>query len=51
MVYGRKKNVIAAFSDMIGGNPTVSGDFNFTGPLRVVASTWQQPGSTDDKVA
>jgi hypothetical protein len=50
MVYGRKKNVIAAFSDMIQGNPTVSGDFNFTGPHSVTASTWKQPGSPDDKV-
>jgi hypothetical protein len=51
MVCGRKKNGIAALIDMIGGNPTVSGDFNFTGPHRVVASTWKQPGSTDDNVA
>jgi hypothetical protein len=50
MVYGRKKNAIAAFSDMIQGNPTVSGDFNFTGPHSVTASTWKQPGSPDDKV-
>jgi len=51
MVYGRKKNFIAAFGDMIHGNPTVSGDFNFTGPHTVTASTWKQPGSIDDKVA
>src|ERR1700719_598096 len=51
MVYGRKKNFIAAFSDMIHGNPTLSGDFNFTGPHSVAASTWKQPGSIDDKVA
>lgn len=51
MVYGRKKNFIAAFSDMIGGNPTVAGDFNFTGPHSVTASTWKQPGSPEDKVA
>lgn len=50
MVYGRKKNSIAAFSDMIGGNPTVSDDFYFTGPHTVGASTWKQPGSIDDKV-
>jgi hypothetical protein len=35
---------------MIKGNPTVSGDFNFTGPHTVVASTWKQPGALDDKV-
>jgi hypothetical protein len=51
MVYGRKKNVIAAFSDMIQGNPTVSGDFTFAGPHSVTASTWKQPGSLEDKVA
>src|SRR5437870_10611084 len=51
MVYGRKKNFIASFSDMIGGNPTISGDFNFSGPHSVVASTWKQPGSIDDKIA
>ena len=51
MVYGRKKNFIAAFSDLIGGNPTVSGDFSFTGPHSVTASIWKQPGSIDDKVA
>jgi hypothetical protein len=51
MVYGRKKNFIAAFSDLIGGNPTVAGDFSFTGPHSVTASTWKQPGSIDDKVA
>jgi hypothetical protein len=51
MVYGRKKNVITAFSDLIGGNPTLSGDFNFAGPHSVTASTWKQPGSIDDKVA
>jgi hypothetical protein len=51
MVYGRKKNIIAAFSDMIGGKPTLSGDFKFTGPHAVTASTWKQQGSIDDKVA
>jgi len=49
-VYSRAKNLIAKFSDMINGNPTVSGDFNFTGPHTVVASTWKQPGALDDKV-
>jgi len=49
-VYGRAKNLIAKFSDMINGNPTVSADFSFTGPHTVVASTWKQPGALDDKV-
>jgi hypothetical protein len=51
MVYSRQKNRIAGFSDMIKGEPTVSGDFHFAGPHTVVASTWKQPGSLDDKVA
>ena len=51
MVYGRQRNFIAKFSDMIQGNPTVSGDFNFTGPHTMVATTWKQPGSIDDTIA
>jgi hypothetical protein len=50
MVYGRKKNLIAKFSDMINGYPTLSGAFTFSGPHTVTASTWRQPGSLDDKV-
>jgi hypothetical protein len=49
-VFGRETSQIAAFTDMIQGNPTVSGDFKFTGSHTVVASTWKQPGSPDDKV-
>src|SRR5262249_23000441 len=51
MVYSRQKNRIAGFSDMIRGGPTVSADFHFAGPHTLVASTWKQPGSLDDKVA
>src|SRR5262249_24357044 len=51
MVYSRQKNRIAGFSGMINGEPTLSGDFRFAGPHTVVASTWKQPGSLDDKVA
>jgi hypothetical protein len=36
---------------MIDGRPTVSGDFSFSGPHTLVASTWKQPGALDDKVA
>ncbi len=50
MVFARKEGEFAAFSDMINGNPTVSGDFKFTGPHTVVATTWKQPGSPEDKV-
>jgi hypothetical protein len=51
MVYSRQKNRIAKFSDMIDGRPTVSGDFSFSGPHTLVASTWKQPGALDDKIA
>jgi len=50
-VYSRQKNRIAGFSDMTNGEPTVSGDFHFAGAHTVVASTWKQPASLDDKVA
>jgi hypothetical protein len=50
MVYGRKQDRIVGFSDMINGNPTVSGEFKFTGPHTLVATTWRQPGAPDDKV-
>ncbi len=49
-VYGVEQNRIADFSAMIGGNPTVSGDFGFSGPHTLVASTWKQPGSPEQKV-
>ena len=50
MVYSRKKNLIANFSDMIDGSPTVSGEFQFSGPHILTASTWKQPGDLDLKV-
>jgi hypothetical protein len=50
MVYGRKSSRIAEFSDMIDGKPTLSGDFYFSGPHSVAATTWREPGSLDDKV-
>jgi hypothetical protein len=49
-VYAVKKNLIANFNDMIGGNPTVSGQFQFSGPHTLVASTWKKPGATEDAV-
>ena len=51
MVYSRQKNFIAKFSDMIDGKPTLSGDFSFTGPHTIRATTWKQPGDLDDTVA
>jgi len=50
MVFGRKSSLIAKFSDMIDGKPTLSGEFNFSGPHTVTATTWRQSGSLDDKV-
>jgi hypothetical protein len=49
-VYSVKKSLIANFSDMIGGNPTVSGQFQFSGPHTLVASTWKKPGAAEDAV-
>jgi hypothetical protein len=51
MVYGRKSSLIAKFSDMIDGKPTLSGEFGFSGPHTVAATTWRQSGSLDDKVS
>ena len=51
MVYSRQKNRIAGFSDMIEGRPTLSADFHFAGPHTLVASTWKQQGSLDDKIS
>ena len=47
MVYGRKANAFARFSDMIDGKPTLSGDFSFSGPHTVTATTWKGPASGD----
>jgi hypothetical protein len=44
------KNRVAGFSDMIEGKPTLSADFHFAGPHTLVATTWKQQGSLDDKV-
>jgi hypothetical protein len=50
MVYSRKHSLIASFSDMIDGKPTLSGDFDFSAPHVVVATTWRRPGGLDDRV-
>jgi hypothetical protein len=50
MVYSRQKKRIAGLSDMIDGRPTLSPDFHFAGPHTLVAETWKEPGSLDDKV-
>jgi hypothetical protein len=51
MVYSRQKKRIAGFSDMIEGRPTLSPDFHFAGPHTLVADTWKESGSLDNKVA
>ncbi len=50
-VYSRQQNRFAKFSDMIDGKPTLSGDFSFSGPHTVTATTWKQSGALEDKVA
>ncbi len=50
MVYSRKRNLIAKFSDMIGDRPTLSGDFEFSGPHTVSAKTWMKQGTIDQTV-
>jgi hypothetical protein len=50
MVYGRKKDLIAKFSDMIGG-PTLSADFDFSGPDALVARTWKGAGAIENPIA
>jgi hypothetical protein len=48
--YGRKENQFVRLSDMMNGAPTLSGDFQFSGPHIVDASTWKEPGAIDEKV-
>src|SRR5213593_1552156 len=50
MVYSRQKKRIAGLSDMIEGRPTLSPDFHFAGPHTLVADTWKEPVSLDNKV-
>ena len=49
-VYGRKSMRIAEFSAMIGGQPTLSGEFTFSGSHTLTAITWKQSGALEDKV-
>jgi hypothetical protein len=50
MMYGRKKDLIAKFSDMIGGNPTLSADFDFSGSHALVARTWKAAGAIEGPI-
>jgi hypothetical protein len=49
MVFDRKSAAIAKFSDMLGGKPTLSGDFNFSAPHTLNATTWKRPGAAGEK--
>jgi hypothetical protein len=44
-VYSRERNLFVSFSDLIGGKPTVSDDFRFSGPHTVTAMTVEKIGS------
>jgi hypothetical protein len=44
MVFGRKSSLIARFGKMIDNKPTLSGEFSFSGPHSVTATTWRQAG-------
>jgi hypothetical protein len=48
---GKDKDRIVGLSELINGSPTVSPDFEFTGPHTIVVSTWKQPGSPEEKVS
>ena len=51
MLYSREKNRFALLCDMFDCMQTVSGDFHFTGPHTLVATTWRQAGSLDSNLA
>lgn len=44
-IYSLQKNMFISFSDLIGGNPTTSADFSFSGPHTMTATTWEKTGS------
>ena len=48
-IYSRKHDRFAGFSDLNGGKPTLSGEFGFTGPHILAATTWRQEGAINDK--
>jgi hypothetical protein len=45
-----RRKSLRAIQRYVKGEPTLSADFKFTGPHTLVASTWKQSGSLDDKV-
>jgi hypothetical protein len=50
MVFSRKRNAFAKFSDMIHDEPTVSGGFEFSGPHTLTTRTWKTPGDLENSV-
>jgi hypothetical protein len=44
-VFSREKGTIVSLNAMIGGKPTVSGEFKFTGPHTIAVAVQQAPGS------
>ncbi len=44
-VFSRQKETIVSFNEMIGGKPTLSDEFNFSGPHGLTATTWEKEGS------
>jgi hypothetical protein len=50
VVYSRKANAFAKLGDMIGGKPTISGTFEFSGPHMLIAQTWKTDGAIDQPV-
>jgi hypothetical protein len=49
MVFDRRTSLIAKFSDMIGGKPTLSGEFSFSAPHTLNATTWRRPATVGEK--
>jgi hypothetical protein len=49
-IFARKSARFVAFSDMIDGRPTLSGDVTFTGPHTLTATTWRHNGALEDKI-
>jgi hypothetical protein len=46
-VFSRQQKRFVDFSDLIGGKPTLVGEFSFAGPHTVHASTWKKAGDLD----
>lgn len=49
-VFSVRRSQFARFSDMIGGRPTLSGDFSFAGAHSLTAATWPRDGDIERRV-